>query len=156
MKRFFVLILSAVMVFSLCACGQGPAAESKQADLKALYESCTGKMTPMMMVEGDTRSDFMGIEEADCTQVYTAFAEDGLLTDELWLVEAKDAEAFERLKTLAQNRMKAKAEETESYSPEQYQVVQQGVILENGLYLALIVSPNVDQVKTCWEAAFAD
>lgn len=145
MKKCFVLILAAAMILGLMACGA--ASEAKKADLTALYESCTALMTPMMPVDGTMRMDFMGIDENDCAQVYTAFAEDGLLADELWLIEAKDQAAFDRLKSLAENRMQAKRDETESYSPDQFEVVKQGVILEQGLYLALIVSPNAEQVK---------
>ena len=147
MKKCFVLILAAAMLLSLAACGSAPAAEEKKADLSDLYESCTSLMTPMMPVDDTMRLDFMGIDGSDCAQVYTAFAEDGLLADELWLIEAKDQEAFDRLKALAENRMQAKRDETESYSPDQFEVVKQGVILEQNLYLALIVSPNVEQVK---------
>ena len=147
MKRYFVLVLAAAMVLSLMACGTAPAAEGKKADLSALYESCTALMTPMMPVDDTMRLDFMGIDDADCAQVYTAFAEDGLRADELWLIEAKDSEAFDRLRTLAENRMQAKKDETESYSPDQFEVVKQGVILEQDLYLALIVSPDAEQVK---------
>lgn len=145
MKRVFVWMLAAIMLLSMAACGTEEPAE--KADLSNLYDACTASMTPMMLVEGDTRRDFMGIEEEDCLQVFTAFAEDGLLTDELWLIEAKDQAAFDRLKALAEGRMEAKKEETVSYSPEQYAVVEQGVILEKGLYLVLIVSPNVDVIR---------
>lgn len=152
MKKAVVLILAAVMAVSMLACG-APAQEEK-VDLKALYAACTGEMTPMMEVDGDMRRDFMGIAEEDCAQVYTAFAEDGLRTDELWLIEAKDPEAFKRLKALAENRMQAKLEETESYSPEQYEVVKKGLILENGLYLAFLVAPDGETLQEHWKAAF--
>ena len=151
MKRMITLILVCVMSLSLCACGGEPA---PKVDLKQLYETCTGLMTEMMPVEGTTRLDFMGIPEEDCAQVYTAFAQDGMLTDEIWLIEAKDQQALERLQKLAQSRMDAKAAETISYSPEQYAVVEKGEILTEGLYLALLVSPNVEQLKQQFTAAF--
>lgn len=151
MKKVTAFLLAAVMLLGLAACGGGE--DTKKVDLMALYDSCTANMTEMMPIEGDDRLGFMGIEEEDCLQVYTAFAADGLLTDEIWLIEAKDAEAMEKLSQLAQNRMKAKAEETVSYSPEQYAVVEKGVVLQEGLYLALLVSPNVDALKAEVEAA---
>ena len=144
MKRVLCLVLSLVMLLSLAACG-GEAA--KKVDLKALYDSCTASMTEMMPVEGTMRLDFMGIAEEDCAQVYTAFAQDGLLTDEIWLIEARDQQAMERLQKLAQSRLDAKAEETVTYSPEQYAVVEKGQIIREGLYLALLVSPNVEELQ---------
>ena len=153
MKKLIVLVLAASMLLGLAACG-APAAEEKTVDLKALYETMTGETTEMMLVEGDTRSDFMGIQEEDCTQVITAFAADGLLTDEIWLIEAASQEALDRIADLAEKRMAAKAEETVSYSPEQYAVVEKGVILKHGLYLAFLVCPQVDSLKAQFEAAF--
>ena len=158
MKKITVMILTCLMVLSLAACGGSsePAeTTASAADLGALYEACTAHMTPMKPVEGDMRQDFMGIDPEDCSQVYTAFAEDGLLTDELWLIEAVNQEALGRLHTLAENRMKAKADETVTYSPEQYAVVEKGVILEEGLYLALIVSPQVEAIQAEVEAALS-
>ena len=154
MKKVCVLILAAAMVFGLMACGGEEAKPAEKVDLNALYETLVPNLTEMMPVEGDTRMDFLGIDTADCNQVVTAFAADGMITDEVWLLEAKDQEAFDRLKTLAENRMKAKGDETVSYAPEQYKVVEKGVILEKGLYLILLVSPNVDQLKADVEKAF--
>ena len=159
MKKTIVTILTCLMVLNLAACGGSsePAETTAavSADLGALYEACTAHMTAMMPVEGDMRLDFMGIAPEDCSQVYTAFAEDGLLTDEIWLIEAASQEALDLLRTLAENRMKAKADETVSYSPEQYAVVEKGVILEQGLYLALIVSPEAETIQAEVEAALS-
>ena len=47
----------------------------------------------------------------------------------------------------------AKADETINYLPDLYVFVEKGVILTEGLYLALIVSPDVDNLKAAFEAA---
>ena len=150
MKQFTALILAAVLVLGLAGCG-APAA--KQTDLQALYGELTLHMTEMMPLEADTRLAFLGIQEADCNQAVTAIAAEGMLTDELWLIEAKDQKALEQIRDLAQGRLASKKEETRNYAPDQYAVVEKGVILEKGLYLALIVSPNAEALKTQVEAA---
>ena len=45
-------------------------------------------------------------------------------------------------------------DETITYNPEQYLVCEQGVVLTEGLYLAFLVSPDVDTFKASFEAAF--
>ena len=69
-------------------------------------------------------------------------------------MEAKDASALENLKQLAQTRVEAKLEETVTYAPDQYVVVEKAEILTQGNYLALLISPDVDALKAGFEAAF--
>jgi len=86
--------------------------------------------------------------------VVAAICADGLRADEVWLNEAKDQAAFDKLSALVDTRLAAKLEETESYNPEQYAVCEKAVILNEGLYLAFLVSPDADTLKASFEAAF--
>lgn len=154
MKRLIVLLLAAVMLLSLGACGtktpvetQAPAAEQaakEPADMEKIYESIAAQMPEMIQMDETTMLNFCGIQTDDCVQVVAAICADGLITDEIWLIEAKDAESLEKLKALAENRLQMKGEESITYSPEQYAVVQKAKILTDGMYMALIVSPDVD------------
>ena len=99
------------------------------------------------------RLDFLGIREEDCAQCVTLLCDDGMKTDELWLIEAVDDAAMERLTKLAQQRMEAKAQETESYAPDQYEIVQQGKVLTSGRYLALIVTPEAEAAAKLFDEA---
>ena len=125
------------------------------------YKQCTGEfqqlletMPDMILIEdADMRLNLMGIRSEDCAQVVTAVCADGLRTDEVWLIEAKDAAALERIAAMAENRLFAKGEESITYSPEQYAVVQKAVTVTEGLYFAMIVSPDVDALKAVVDAA---
>ena len=75
-------------------------------------------------------------------------------SDEVWLIEAKDDASLESLRQLAQTRIEAKLDETVSYAPDQYAVVEKAELLTNGRYLALLISPDVDALKAGFEAAF--
>ena len=59
---------------------------------------------------------------------------------------------MDRIYELAQVRLVAKEDETISYAPDQYQVVLNAELVKEGLYLALLVSPEVEMMK----AAFMD
>ncbi len=152
MKRVFAMILALAMLASLTACGGGDPA-AKTLDCNALYESFGETLPEMIVMDDATRVNFFGIDAADCTQVVTAICADGLRADEVWLIEAKDAAALEKLKGLAESRMAAKADETISYVPDQYAIVEKGVVLTSGSYLALLVSPEVDALQAAFEAA---
>ena len=152
MKKLIAFVLAAAMMLSLAACGGK--ADTKSVDLNALYESYAQYMPEMFSLDEDTMMNFLGIDAADCANYAVYICGDGLRADEVWLIEAKDEAALGRLKEMAEARMQAKVNETISYVPDQYVIVEQGVILTNGLYLALLVSPDVDTLKATFEAAF--
>ena len=153
MKKITAILLCAVLLLSMAACGGEPAPEKKNVDLNAVYESFGASLPEMWVLDEDMMLNMFGIKAEDCTQVITAIVSTGLNVDEIWLIEAKDAAALEQLKALAESRMQAKADETVDYLPDQYVFVEKGVILTEGLYLALIVSPDVDNLKAAFEAA---
>lgn len=153
MKKLFALLLTAALILGLAACGAAEP-EAKKVDLNTVYAGYAGLMPDMFQPDADTMLNFLGIEAADCTQAVVYICADGMRTDEVWLLEAKDAETLEKLKGLAEVRIQAKADETVSYAPDQYAVVQKAELLVNGNYLALLVSPEVDTMKAGFEAAF--
>lgn len=156
MKLVRIMAAALLLALFLTACGQAaPAAEEAKdpVDLNKLRESVEAVYPKMMEVEGEMRLNFLGIREEDCAQCVTMLCDDGMKTDELWLIEAVDDAAMERLTKLAQQRMEAKAQETESYAPDQYEIVQQGKILTSGRYLALIVTPEAEAAAKLFDEA---
>lgn len=149
MKRLMAIVLAAVLLLGLAACGGG----GKNADLSGVYESMEATLPDMILADETLMLNMFGIKAEDCEQVVVAFCGDGLKADEVWLIEAKDTDALERIQGLAENRVKAKAAETEFYLPDQYAVVQEGEIITQGNYLALLVSPDVDTLKGLFEKA---
>ena len=152
MKRTIATVLIIAALVSLGACGAAP--EEKNIDLNALYEGYADRLPAMMVLDETTMLHFLGIRAEDCSEFVTAICMGGLEADEIWLIKAKDEKALESLKQLAESRMNAKLDETVSYNPEQYAIVQKGEILTNGLYLAFLVSPHVDSMKADFENAF--
>ena len=163
MKKLIAMILAASMLLCLGACGDKAPAETQAvtedalsteqteakdpANIEKIYESMAAQMPEMLLMDETTMLNFCGIQVEDCVQVVAAICADGLITDEVWLIEAKDQAALDRLKALAEARLQMKGEESITYSPEQYAVVQDAKILTKGLYMALIVSPDVDALE---------
>ncbi len=153
MKKLFGMILALSLVFSLAACG-GKAEEVVSVNVKDLYETYSQYMPDMFYPDDTTLMNFLGINVEDCEQYQVAICAEGMRADEVWLIEAKDQAALENLRQLAQTRIEAKLGETVSYAPDQYLVVEKAQILENGLYIGLFISPEVDALVSGFEAAF--
>ena len=153
MKKALSLMLALALVLSLAACG-GKAEEPVSVDVNALYESFSQYLPDMFYPDEATMLDFVGIHAEDCVQYKVAICAEGMRSDEVWLIEAKDEAALENLRQLAQNRIDSKLDETVTYAPDQYVVVEKAEILVNGRYLALLISPDVDALKAGFEAAF--
>lgn len=153
MKKALALILALALVLSMAACG-GKTEETVSVDVDALYESYGQYLPDMLFPDEETMMNFLGISVENCAQYKVAICAEGMRADEVWLIEAKDAAALETLKGLAQTRIEAKLEETVSYAPDQYVVVEKAQLLTSGQYLALLISPDVDALKAGFEAAF--
>lgn len=153
MKKIICLALALMMLLTLCACGQEEAAAPKAVELQPLYDSFVPSLPDMMLMDESTRLNLLGVKSEDCTQVICAVAAVGLQADEVWLIEAANAEALETLKTLAENRLNAKKEETSFYSPDQFAICEDGRILSAGNYLAFIVSPDADALEAAFKEA---
>lgn len=151
MKKIFIILLTAALLLSATACG---GSASKKVDLNLIYEEYQNTLPEMMVLDENTMLNFLGIHTGDCNQVITAICTNGLKTDEVWLIEAKDEAALDRLIALANSRIAAKEDETISYAPDQYAIVENAVLITQDLYLALLVSPDVDTLKSVFEAAF--
>ena len=153
MKKVITMILVLLRALNLAACG-GKSAETASVDVNALFESYGQYLPDMFYPDEDTMMNFLGISVEDCAQYKVAICAEGMRADEVWLIEAKNASALEDLRGLAEVRIEAKKDETVSYAPDQYVVVEKAVVLTQGNYLALLISPDVDALKAGFEASF--
>ncbi len=129
------------------------AAPLKDINMQELYTQLSAKMPEMMLVDDSMLFNYYGIDTEDCKQAVVAICSNALLTDEVWLIEAKNADALAHLETLANNRLAAKAAESETYSPEQFAVVKKAKLILQENYLILLVSPDVDALESIYRAA---
>lgn len=151
MKKWIAITLMAALLLGLTACGGKT--EEKNVDLAAMYEQFGDMLPEMYLMDEDTMLNYLGIDMADCVQAVVAVTSDGLGADEVWLVQAKDADALARLQELAQTRLTAKEDETVQYAPDQYAIVTGAKLLTSGNYLALLVSPEAEEMETIFEDA---
>ena len=150
MKRLIALTLALMLLCALAGCGGKDSGSDVQMDVQAVYDSMIAQMPEMLVMDEMMMLNFCGIEAEMCEQAVVSVCFDGLRADEVWLIEAKDADALKQLEALAQSRLERKGEESITYSPEQYEVVQKAEVLTAGNYLAVIVSPDVTELVEIW------
>lgn len=153
MKRFLTIVTLLALVISLAACGGEEAPKSVQMQAQEVYTQLSEKTvkSAMLKLNEGLLLDLCGIRSEDVKQAVVAICEDSLLTDEIWVVEATDEAAAQRIIELAKNRLKKKGEESITYSPEQYAVVEKAQLLQNGSFVVLLVAPNVADLAASLE-----
>lgn len=160
-RKIQICLLLAVCLLILCACTGSPAQPATEpaetqavcVDLPQLYSQMAQKLPQMIEMDQDMMLDYCGIDAQKCVQAVVTMNYNGLETDEIWLLEAVDGAAADALEEMAQLRLKMKAEETETYAPDQYAVVQKAQLLRQGNYLALIVTPEAAALSEMFNTA---
>lgn len=164
-KRIFAILVLAALTLTLTGCGEtkaepsAPAVSTEAAtepaapDFAKVYEDMSDKLPEMILLDDATMQTYCGINKEDCLQAIAAVNLNGLETDEIWLIEAKDEAAMDELEAAAQLRLKMKAEETETYAPAQYEVVKKAQLIREGTLLALIVTPEAEALADVFRTA---
>ena len=151
MKRISALLLALLMAFSLIACGNDKNEDTtptikQDLQMADVYDklSAAAQIPEMLQLQESMMLDYCGIDAAKTKQAVVMICADSLRTDEIWLLEAVDEAAAKELADAANERLRKKGEESITYSPEQYAVVQKAQLIQAGNYVVLIVSPDVD------------
>ena len=148
MKKIIALLLAMLLLWG---CGEG-AKELKDVNMADLYTKLEG-LPEMLELDATMQLNLYGIRQEDVKESVVSVSSDGLLADEIWLIKAVDGEAAERIRTLADNRIKQKDAESITYSPEQNKVVKAAWVAVEGSYVFLICSPNASQMRKTVESA---
>lgn len=147
MKKMIALLLCAMLVLSGCG-GETQEKAPANVDMADLYAKLEGKGLPKMVDVGpEMMLSLYGIEQADVKQAKVAISDDGLRADEVWLLEAVDADAAQKLSGLVKNRIQQKDDESITYSPEQNAIVKRSYTAVEGNYVFFICSPEVEAMK---------
>ena len=140
MKRIFVCLLAVLL---LVGCGnKSEESAAAEKDLQAIYAQMESQFPEMMKASDVMMLDLFGIKPELYLEAMLYVCADGLKVDEIWLIEAVDKESLATLKLLAENHLNSQKIIYQSYAPDQYAVLEQGVVITEGNYLALIINQN--------------
>ena len=161
MKKILVAIIMIIAMLSLVACGGETKDKTETPEntstvnMQEVYDSYASYLPEMVILEEKAMMNKYGVDATKCTQVIVANCSDGLKSDEIWLIEAVDADAAAEIAELAKSRVEREGEETKSYAPEQYAIVEKAEIIQDGNNVVLIISPDVDTLVGLYNSAKA-
>lgn len=152
LNRLLMLVLASML---LSGCGAKETAEKKEVNLQGVYDQISQavELPEMAQISENRRYNLLGIAPEDCAQAITAVCGDSVRTDEIWLIEAVDKAAAERILSLAKLRLEAKEKELKDYLPDQYAIVQRSELIQRDNLIALFVSPDAGKMAELFRAA---
>ncbi len=152
-KMFFILLTACALCLSACA---APALETTTQDAGILFNNAYTAMEPklpeMMEIPENMVLDYYGIEPADYTASLVRISVDNMLADEVVMMEGVDAAAADRIEGMLKERLQAKADEAENYSPEQFAIIGKCGVVRDNQSVALLVSADYDALVDAFMA----
>ena len=157
MKKLSALLLALLLVMGLAACsGSNSGTEGKSADLTKVMDDMKAVLEnkEMMDLGKDNLLQNYGIDPESVKQFAVYIDSTGLKGDEIILLEAKDEEAAKTVKEMIDARYQQKENTMKSYQPEEYAMLKECKVQQNGNYISLIVSPQHEELEKIYNEAF--
>ena len=157
MKKLSALLLALLLVMGLAACSvSNSGTEGKSADLTKVMDDMKAVLEnkEMMDLGKDNLLQNYGIDPESVKQFAVYIDSTGLKGDEIILLEAKDEEAAKTVKEMIDARYQQKENTMKSYQPEEYAMLKECKVQQNGNYISLIVYPQHEELEKIYNEAF--
>ena len=141
-KLLIVLVVSAMLLLVPVGCRKTPAS----IDGEALYQqmAALGQFPEMVRFSDSDIYDYYGVDPAECKQIVSYIAADGIMTDQFILVETNEAAYAEEVEALLKEQLAYRAKTVRDYTPEEYPKISNARIERSGCYVLVIVAEDVD------------
>lgn len=146
-----VLAAALALAVILCSCGS----QGSGKKLSEVYSAIKAEVTLSDMNEFtdvSTLDRFYGISSASVEDFAGGVNNSGVNMEEIVLVKAKDDAAADSIKTSLENRKQAKYNENKNYNPEQAEMIEKCAVTRDGVYVAMILSPNAAQITSIYKS----
>lgn len=145
----FTALLCVLLCVLLCACSQGGG--------KALSEVWSDIKAEVKFEDFNEYSDISKLERnygitADMAEEFAGGINgSGVNQEEIVLVKAKDDKSAAEIRGSLENRYSSKLAQNKNYNAEQAKVIENCRVEQNGLYVSMIVSENVDKITEIYK-----
>lgn len=148
----FALILT-LSLCALCGCGDSNkefALEGTTAELLDELLAFT-EADEMVLSSEETILDNTGISNELYTERFYSSDITGLSSETLAFFVAADDESASKIEGFLNTYLSDETARQKNYNADNYAMTQKGVVAKKGLYVYLIISPKVDEIKSALE-----
>ena len=159
MKYAIRMLLSCAMLMSLCACGgQSEPPSEKQADIsvQTVMDEMLSQaeiQDPLVLSEADML-DFFGIKGEDMAEFAAVTCANGISAQEIVLIKAADKDSAEQVEEKLENRLENRRAEFENYLPDQYDILTECEVEQDGIYVCMILHPEHEKLEKLYDDYF--
>ena len=172
MKNLYALLLAALLVLGLCACGgrtasqettvpptqttETPAEQLSMYDLSRamLGAAAFREMSYVSSVDESAAADFAYLSDLDYEKVdqyFLAYAANGAgNADEIAVIRVKDSADLPAAEASLKAHLKQRASLYATYDPTQSEKVEDGLVFTSGAFAVLLISDDNDAVKAAF------
>ncbi len=163
MKKILLVLASAAVMLSLCACGENneSGTEDKSASGSSVVSVASGslkdaaervnteiKFPSETAAYTDRRlSRNFGIEADKIEDFAGYYCSDGVNQEQFIYIRAKTDDDVQFIKDKLQAHLDSVYNVIKNYTPEQAAIIEKATVDVNGKYVSLVISANADQIK---------
>lgn len=145
------LAMTGLVGSMLVGCGSSVADLNLAKTVEVTTKNVTAAETMQEITATEVQSLY-GVSATEYVQFSGKISGMGTSADEIVIIEAVDAATAAKILEGAESRMEDKLRQAEGYLPEEYAVIEQGVVRKDGNYVALFVTKEVEAVVAAYEA----
>ncbi len=159
MKYGIRVLLACAMLLSLCACGEQseqPAKKLVNVSVQTVMDEMLTQVEiqdPLVLTEGDML-DFFGIKGENMAEFAAVTCANGISAQEVVLVKAVDEKNAEEIEEKLENRLENRKAEFENYLPDQYDILTECEVEQDGVYVCMILHPEHEKLEKLYDGYF--
>ena len=155
MKKFIaILCAAALMITALCACSSDTGFSAKPlsdvfSEIKSAYDlGSVLEFTDVAMLDR-----YYGITAEEVSEFAGCISKQSTVQTEIVFIKAADMDAAYKIEEALQNKYSSKLYENKNYNPEQYDMIEDGKLERNGLYVSMVVAPDAEAINALYKSA---
>ena len=154
MKRAALLLL-VLFAGALSACGGAKTAPAEPFAPGKFYDTLSADfgLSSMVVLDADAIYNYLGVPPEDYTEGVAAFRADSVLVDEIWVFNAADEAAAERILRAAEFRKEQLVSENRDYLPDQCRIAAAGKCVRKGNAVGLFIAPESEKMAEAFSWA---
>lgn len=153
MKRFAALICALALMLLFCSCSDDSSSGRALTDVFSEIKSACSLDNVLEFTDAASLDRHYGIAAEDVSEFAGCISKMSTDQTEIVLIKASDKDAAGRISQALQNKYRSKLQENRNYSPEQYAMIENGVLEINGLYVSMIVAPDAEAINKLYKAS---